>query len=136
MIIFLPKKTEYTLTVFTDTNCGYCRKLHQDVPELNRLGVKVRYLLFPRDDDGSLTSPGYLELQSVWCADNQQEAITTAKAGGQIPQKQCANPIRKHIAVARALGLQGTPLLVTGKGTLLNGYRPVAGLMEELKSGK
>ena len=48
MVVFAPKQPKTHITVFTDTDCGYCQKLHSEVPELNRLGVEVRYLAFPR----------------------------------------------------------------------------------------
>lgn len=131
-IAFGPKKAKHTITVFTDTSCGYCRKLHnEEVPKLNEEGVKVRYLLFPR---GGMESPGYKELQSIWCADNQQEAMTKAKQGEQIPAKACDNPIAEHMELAQTFGLRGTPLMVTGKGTLINGYRPADQLLEILKA--
>lgn len=131
-IVFGPKKAKHTVTVFTDTSCGYCRKLHNDeVPKLTEQGVKVRYMLFPR---GGMDSPGYNELQSIWCADNQQEALTKAKLGQQIAEKSCENPIAEHMELAQAFGLRGTPLMVTDSGTLINGYRPADQLLEILNS--
>lgn len=131
-IVFGPKKAKHSLTVFTDTSCGYCRKLHQDeVPKLNEKGVKVRYILFPR---GGMDSPGYKELQSVWCADNPQEALTKAKQGESIPEKACDNPIAENMELAHTFGLRGTPLIVTDSGELINGYRPAEQLLEILNS--
>lgn len=118
-IVFSPKNPKYTVTVFTDTSCGYCRKLHQEVPELNKQGVKVRYLMFPR---AGLGSPEAKILESVWCASNKQEAMNIAKSGGQVPEKSCANPIGEHLELGRKLGLQGTPMMVTSKGTVIGGY--------------
>jgi thiol:disulfide interchange protein DsbC len=133
-IVFAPKKSKYTLTVFTDTSCGYCRKLHQEVPELNKQGVKVRYMMFPR---AGLGSPDAKLLESVWCAKNQQEALTIAKSGGQVPEKSCANPIAEHLDLGRKLGLQGTPMMITNKGTVIGGYlepnQLIAKLEEEEK---
>ena len=133
-IAYGPKKAEHTITVFTDTSCGYCRKLHnEEVPKLTEQGVKVRYLLFPR---AGMDSPGYKELQSIWCAKNPQEALTKAKQGQQVPEKTCDNPIAEHMSLAQTFGLRGTPLMVTDKGTLINGYRPADQLLEILKSGQ
>lgn len=128
-IVFAPKKVNHTITVFTDTSCGYCRKLHQEVPELNANGIKVRYLLYPR---AGPDSPTAATLESVWCADNPQEAITTAKAGGKIPEKHCDNPIRANIELAQQLGLRGTPMIITDNGTVIPGYKPAKALIADL----
>jgi thiol:disulfide interchange protein DsbC len=129
-IVFSPKNPKYTVTVFTDTSCGYCRKLHQNVPELNNLGVKVRYMLFPR---AGPDSPDGKVLQSVWCARNQREAMNKAKSGGQVPEKTCSNPIAEHMILAQKLGLQGTPHMVTGNGTVIAGYLEPADLLTRLE---
>ena len=122
MIIF-PAKSEpkRVMTVFTDTTCPYCSKLHAEVAKLQDSGVEVRYLLYPRAGMGS---PAYDELQSVWCAEDQKEALTAIKAGRQIETQQCDNPIAEHIALAREVGLRGTPLVYLDSGDIVNGYRP------------
>lgn len=129
-IVFGPKNPKHTITVFTDTSCGYCRKLHQEVPELNKQGVKVRYLMFPR---AGLGSPEAHLLESVWCAKNRQEALTIAKSGGQVPEKTCANPIAEHLDLGRKLGLQGTPMMITNKGTVIGGYLEPSQLIARLE---
>jgi thiol:disulfide interchange protein DsbC len=129
-IVFSPKDPKYTVTVFTDTSCGYCRKLHQEVPELNNLGVKVRYMLFPR---AGPNSPDDRILQNVWCAKNRQEAMNIAKSGGQVPEKTCPNPIAEHLQLGSSLGLTGTPMMITGKGTVIPGYMPPAQLFAKLE---
>jgi thiol:disulfide interchange protein DsbC len=132
-VMFSPKKPKHTLTVFTDTSCGYCRKLHQEVPKLNDNGVKVRYLLYPRaGPDSSVAAT----LQSIWCADNPQEALTTAKAGGAVEEKTCDNPISKHMALAQQLGLRGTPMIITDTGEVIPGYQTADQLISNLNSKK
>ncbi len=132
-IVFSPKEVKHTVTIFTDTSCGYCRKLHQEVPKLNANGIKVRYLLYPRAGPQSNVAA---ILQSIWCSDNQQEAMTTAKAGGTVPSKQCDNPINKHIELAQQLGLRGTPMLITDNGTVIPGYKPADMLISDLNASK
>jgi thiol:disulfide interchange protein DsbC len=129
-IVFAPKNPKYMVTVFTDTSCGYCRKLHSEVPELNKLGVKVRYMMFPRH---GIDSPDGKILESVWCAKNKQEAMNIAKSGGQVPEKSCANPIAEHMELAQKFGLQGTPMMITGKGTVISGYLEPAQLVARLE---
>ena len=126
MLIYEPEvEPTGTLTVFTDISCGYCRRLHEELPTLLDAGVRVRYLLFPR---AGLGSQGHKDLVSVWCADNPQEAMTNAKAGGKIEPKTCDNPIEMHVALAQTLGLRGTPLMFTDSGEKIPGYRPAEDL--------
>ena len=132
-VVFSPKDPKHTITVFTDTSCGYCRKLHQEVPKLNANGIKVRYLLYPRAGPQSNVAA---ILQSIWCADNQQEAMTTAKTGGTVPSKQCDNPINQHMELAQQLGLRGTPMIITDSGSVIPGYKPADMLISDLNAGE
>lgn len=121
MLIYEPEKdSTRSITIFTDISCGYCRRLHAELDTLLDEGVRVRYLLFPR---AGLDSQGHKDLESVWCADNPQEAMTNAKSGGQIEPKTCDNPIEAHVALAERLGLRGTPLIYTDSGEKVPGYR-------------
>lgn len=121
MLIYEPETaSNRSITVFTDISCGYCRRLHAELDTLLDEGVRVRYLLFPR---AGLGSQGHKDLESVWCADNPQDAMTNAKAGGQIEPETCDNPIEAHVALAERLGLRGTPLIYTDSGEKVPGYR-------------
>ncbi len=121
MLIYEPESpSNRSITVFTDISCGYCRRLHSEIDTLLDAGVRVRYLLFPR---AGLGSQGYKDLESVWCADDPQAAMTNAKSGGKIEAKSCTNPIESHVALAERLGLRGTPLIYTDSGVKIPGYR-------------
>ncbi|MEN8179309.1 MAG: DsbC family protein [Pseudomonadota bacterium] len=126
MIIFAPEDYKHTVTVFTDIDCGYCRKLHKEIDQYNKLGIRVRYLMFPRAGIGS---PSYDKAVSVWCSDNQQEAMTLSKAGKDIDKKTCENPVKSHYELGQAVGVTGTPALFFDDGELLPGYLPAARLM-------
>lgn len=115
-----------TITVFTDISCGFCRRMHGEIDTLLENGVTVRYLLFPR---AGLGSQGHQDLESVWCADDPQEAMTIAKAGGEIVEKNCDNPIESHVALAQSVGLRGTPLIYTDSGEMIPGYREASSLV-------
>lgn len=125
-------KAKYSLTVFTDTTCPFCSRFHEELQQLTRHGVRVRYLLYPR---AGLDSPAYQQLQSVWCADNPQQAMTHVKAGKPIESSDCSNPIAEHIQIARQLGLQGTPMIVLDNGMVVHGYRPASELIAMLERG-
>jgi len=122
MIIFAPEHVKATLTVFTDVDCGYCRKLHNEVPELNKMGIAVHYLAFPR---AGLGSPSYRKIATAWCADNRQETLTRLKNGESLPDNVCeGNPVPEQMLLGERVGVSGTPALVLEDGTLLPGYRP------------
>ena len=130
MIVFAPEgETKAVLSVFTDTDCGFCRKLHAEVPELNGKGIEVRYLAFPRMGIGSET---YDKMVSAWCADNRHDAITRLKRGRTIPSKSCDNPVAEQYEIGQLFDIQGTPTIITGDGELIGGYVPAAELAQGL----
>lgn len=130
-ISFAPEDTVHELLVFTDIDCGYCRKLHNQMAEYNREGIAIRYLAFPRAGLGSASYDKYV---SVWCADDKQEALTLAKNGSEPEPKQCVNPIAEQYELGREVGVTGTPALLTSNGTLIPGYVPPAQLRQRLES--
>ena len=90
------------MAVFTDVDCGYCRKLHMEMDEINALGIEVRYLAFPRAGPGSRS---YEKIVSAWCAKDAQQAITELKMGRSIPDRSCANPVMEQYALGQAMGV-------------------------------
>ncbi len=133
MIVFGPKVPKHTITVFTDIDCGYCRKMHNEMAEYNKLGIKVRYLAFPRAGIGS---ESYNKAVSVWCADDRPKAMTTAKQGGNLPSKTCENPVAAEYALGQELGVNGTPALVLENGKIYPGYAPAKQLFDILEKVK
>jgi thiol:disulfide interchange protein DsbC len=125
MIVFSPvEPAKGYINVFTDITCGYCRKLHLEMDDLNRRGVEVRYLAFPR---GGLESDGARQLATAWCSRNRESTLTSLKAGVEMPINECeGNPIAEHYALGNRLGVRGTPAIVTNDGQLIPGYRPAA----------
>ena len=130
MIIFKPKISRYTISVFTDIDCGYCRKLHSEIDQYLAEGITVRYLFYPRAGKGS---ESYTKAISVWCADDRNAALTAAKKGSAPKTKTCANPVDQHMQLANDFEARGTPLIVTEKGNLLPGYVPAKQLAEVLR---
>jgi thiol:disulfide interchange protein DsbC len=130
-IIFSPKAPRYTITVFTDVDCQFCRKLHSEIAEYNRLGVRVRYVFYPRSGPGT---DSWRKAEVVWCSANRQDALTRAKQGGEVAGKVCKNtPVARTYALGQELGLKGTPGIFTDRGEYLPGYYPPAELLERLK---
>lgn len=130
-ITFSPAEPEHELLVFTDIDCGYCRKLHNQIEEYMAEGIAIHYLAFPRAGTGSHSFEKFV---SVWCADDQQAALTLAKAGEEPEPLQCENPIEDQYALGRSIGITGTPALVTADGTLIPGYVPPAQLRQRLEA--
>ena len=124
---------KYVLSVFTDVTCPFCTKLHKEVPALNDQGVTVNYYAYPRSGVGS---GSYKQMVNIWCAEDQQDALTKAKDGDQAAAKECDNPVANHFALGRKVGVTGTPALVTDDGTLIPGYRPADQLVKLLDSAK
>ena len=129
MVIFGPDKPEHTVTVFTDIDCGYCRKLHSEIDQYNKLGIRVRYLFFPR---AGLGSESYNKAVSVWCSADRKKALTEAKLGKVPEAKTCDNPVEKQMLLGEMLGVRGTPAIVTENGSLLPGYLPPQALQAQL----
>jgi thiol:disulfide interchange protein DsbC len=122
MIIYKAKGEEkHTVTVFTDIDCGYCRKLHQGMAEMNDLGITVRYLAYPRAGVGS---SAYDKAEGVWCAKDRHKAMDKAKSGATPPKANCETPVKAHLALGATVGVTGTPALVLDDGTLMPGYLP------------
>ncbi|MET0091413.1 MAG: DsbC family protein [Candidatus Thiodiazotropha sp.] len=121
MVVFAPEKTLHTITVFTDIDCGYCRKLHSEIESYNDLGIRVRYMMYPRAGVGS---ESYDKAVSVFCADDPKAAMTQAKAGEEIPKKACDNPVKQHYELGKSLGVNGTPAIFLESGDMLPGYVP------------
>jgi thiol:disulfide interchange protein DsbC len=133
MIVFKPKESKYTVTIFTDIDCGYCRKLHSEIDQYMAQGITIQYMFFPRAGKGS---DSYNKAVSVWCADDRKAALTAAKKGDTPPAKTCDNPVDEHMQLAEDFEVKGTPMMVTEKGSIFPGYLPAKQLAEALAEEK
>lgn len=131
MIIYKPEgESKAIMNVFTDVDCGYCRKFHQEVPELNAMGIEVRYLAFPR---AGIPSSSYNKIAKAWCAEDQQDALTKVKSGRSVDVEVCEdNPVAEQYAFGTQLGVTGTPAIILMDGTLIPGYQPAKKFAEVL----
>lgn len=132
MIIFPAAKPKHTITVFTDIDCGYCRKLHSEIDKYNDAGITVRYLFFPRTGPNSHS---FDKAVSVWCEEDRRKALTEAKAGKEPPKAECENPVLEEYQLGGMVGVRGTPAIILEDGELLPGYIPPAQLAKALDSG-
>ncbi|GEA12335.1 bifunctional protein-disulfide isomerase/oxidoreductase DsbC [Alteromonas sp. KUL49] len=130
-IEFKADDEKYVVSVYTDITCGYCRKFHDEIDDLNHMGITVRYLAFPR---AGLNSQNYTDMVSVWCAEEPTEALTDAKAGERVTAAQCENQVAEHYRFGQQVGVQGTPYIILDNGTLIPGYKPAADLLQILQN--
>ncbi|HEV3180312.1 MAG TPA: DsbC family protein [Steroidobacteraceae bacterium] len=131
MLIFGPPAPKYTVTVFTDVDCPYCRKLHSQMAMYNHLGVRVRYLLYPRQGPNT---ESWTKAEQVWCSGDRNDALTRAKLGQELKAKPCPNnPVVRSYALGQDFALQGTPAIILPDGELLPGYVPPDVLVQHLK---
>jgi len=136
-IIFAPPDPKYTVTVFTDLDCPYCRVFHQHIKQYNAEGIAVDYLFWPRTGIKAFPSgkptKSYLKSVSVWCAKDRKAAFTAAKDGKSIPSRHCTNPVADDFHLGERIGVNGTPTIIAPDGTVLGGYVPPKELLTMLK---
>jgi thiol:disulfide interchange protein DsbC len=132
MLIFSPRDPKYTVTVFTDVDCAYCRKLHSQIAEYNRLGVRVRYMFYPRTGPNT---ESWTKAEQVWCSTNRNDALTRAKLGEELKSpKSCGNsPVGRDYAVGQQFDIRGTPAIVMNNGEMLGGYVSPMQLVQHLQ---
>ncbi|MEO7052083.1 MAG: DsbC family protein [Rhodanobacter sp.] len=137
-VVFAPANPKYTVTIFTDVNCGFCRALHEHVAAFNKAGIAVEYLAWPREGvtttSGNLT-PTYKEMVSVWCAKDPKVALSAATKGHAPPAATCANPVKDQFDLGLKLGVSGTPSIVGPDGRMLGGYVTPEQLLKSLQDG-
>ena len=134
MIVFGPNNPKYTVTVFTDVDCAYCRELHRQISEYNRLGIRVRYIFYPRSGPNT---ESWTKAEEVWCSSNRNDALTRAKLDQPLKVKPCANnPVARTYTLGQDFGLQGTPAIVLADGEMIGGYLGPNELLQELKKSQ
>ena len=126
---FGAENPQHTVTVFTDVNCTYCRKLHNQMDSYASYGIAINYLMFPRK---GLDSEGYQKAVNVWCSVDREKALTEAKLGQDVEAKDCTNPVAEHYALGQKVGVSGTPAILLEDGTLIPGFVPPAELAQQL----
>ncbi len=132
MVVFSPKDPKYTVTVFTDIDCAYCRKLHSEIAKYNELGIRVRYLFYPRSGPNT---ESWDKAVAVWCSQNRNDTLTRAKRGEQIKMSKCGTtPVDHDYELGQEIGLRGTPAILLANGDMLPGYVPPATLAKRLQS--
>lgn len=131
MIIFSPPNPRYTITVFTDVDCPYCRLLQAEIDELLALDIRVRYLFYPRTGPNT---ESWFKAQNVWCAPDRHDALTRGMRGEHVPDRSCATPVEEHYRLGRTVGLAGTPMILAENGREIGGYLEPLELLNRLRA--
>jgi thiol:disulfide interchange protein DsbC len=132
LISFKSKNEKYSVTIFTDVDCGYCRKLHNQIEEYNNLGITINYAAFPRS---GLGTDSFTKMVNAWCSDNTKLSLTRLKNNKEVDVNFCDNqPVSKHYAIGKKLGVTGTPAIFSTDGILIPGYLSPEDLLTKLKS--
>lgn len=129
MVVFKAPNEKHVITVFTDIDCGYCRKLHRERQDYLDRGITIRYLAFPR---AGVQSSAGKKLEGIWCSKDRKSAMTDAKLNQKFSKASCENPIADHMKLVRKFGLGGTPSIVLENGNLIGGYQPAEVLIQNL----
>ncbi|MGB2081352.1 DsbC family protein [Psychrobacter sp. Pi2-52] len=125
MVIYPAKgETKAVIYAFTDADCGYCRKLHSEMDDINARGIEVRYLAWPRSQES------VPKMEAIWCSQDRKAAMDQAKIGANVQAPSCANPVQEHMALGSRLGVRGTPAVFTETGQQVGGYLPAAELAQ------
>ena len=131
-INFTAENEKHLIKVFTDISCGYCRLLHSQIDDYLALGISIEYYGFPRD---GLQTQVFEDMQSAWCSDEPKLSITKLKAGDDVEEKTCQNPIQMHYEYGQLLGITGTPSIFLSNGQKLSGYIPASELIKIIENG-
>jgi thiol:disulfide interchange protein DsbC len=134
MIVFGPANAKMTVTVFTDIDCGYCRKFHQQIAEVNKAGVRVRYMMYPRTGPGT---ESWKKAEQVWCAADRRDALTRSKRGETVKSKACGDgPIQAQYQLGSDLGVEGTPAIFTQNGDYIGGFLAPDELVQSIQESQ
>ncbi len=117
------------ITVFTDIDCYYCQKLHKAIPQLQKNGVTIKYMAFPRAGVGSDVAR---QMESIWCAKDPAVALTAAKSKQRIASIKCDNPVNKQFRLGHELGVNATPSIFTEAGVKIAGFASTKSLLNDL----
>ena len=129
-ISFKSENEKHSVTIFTDVDCGYCRKFHNEIKDFNDLGISVNYVAFPRS---GLDSVSYNKIVTAWCSKDPKSVLTKMKQGIDVELSMCQDhPVEAHFLLGQKIGITGTPAIIKSNGELLPGYLPPEELLTRL----
>ena len=132
LISFKSKNEQFSVIVFTDVDCGYCRKLHNQINEYNKLGISINYAAYPRS---GLGTSAFTKMVGAWCSDDPKGSISKLKNNKNLDLSFCdSQPVSKQYVIGQKLGVNGTPAIFSMDGDMFPGYIKPKELLLRLKS--
>lgn len=121
------------LYVFSDPDCPFCQRLEREtMPKLDN--VTIYTFLYPLE---GLHPDAKRKAETIWCAKDRAKAWNDYMTTGNLPTEatQCDTPIERNIQLGNGLGINGTPTILTGDGTIVPGFVPASELERRLAAG-
>jgi len=119
------------LAVFSDPNCGYCKRLEKSMQQLDN--VTIYTYLIP-----ILSSDSTQKSKQIWCAADPYKAYIDWMINGINPSGKgdCATPLDKNLAFAKTYGITGTPTLFFTDGSRFPGAVQITDIEKKFSSLK
>lgn len=113
------------MAYFTDPNCSFCKKLEQELTQVDNVTLYIFHLtLFDGSDQ---------KVKGVLCSKNPIKAWDDLMLNNAMPTTgACDTPTMKVAELSRKLNINGTPALIFADGVLVPGFRPAAELEKAL----
>ncbi|MEO8010555.1 MAG: DsbC family protein [Dokdonella sp.] len=109
---YAPPAPKYRLTVFTDVDCPYCKRLHARINEYLELGIAIDYVFFPL----SIHVGAERKSVHVWCSADRVRAYDAIMAGQKLPPRSCDHPLARMMEAGNAIGVNATPTAIGPDG--------------------
>ncbi|MDV2115947.1 DsbC family protein [Alcaligenes faecalis] len=114
------------MVIFEDPNCGYCKRLHTTLQEIDN--VTVYSLMFP-----ILGPDSRRKAEDIWCAQNPAKTLSEWMGDGVRPEKaSCEHPLDQIQAAGQKLRIRATPAIYFADGSRVDGWLPAAQLQSRL----
>lgn len=116
-----------SVAVFSDINCGYCRRLSDALHEAP--DIEVREFLVGMSQSADVSN-------AIACSDDPEAALETYYATRRAPNGTCSEDVVTPAqAAARTIGMSGTPTFVRPDGQTMAGFQSVSQLRAWLEAG-
>jgi thiol:disulfide interchange protein DsbC len=119
------------LAVFSDPNCGYCKRLEKSLQQLDNVTIYT-YLIPILSADSTQKS------KQIWCSSDPYKSYIDWMINGISPsgKSDCSTPLDKNLAFAKTYGVTGTPTLFFTDGSRFPGAVQITDIEKKFSSLK